>query len=57
MYQRPNQFARRVANPAIAFMITYLGVAPKGAHIVKVRRRSGGTQSVPVNPLDLGGQR
>ncbi len=53
----PTQFLRRVANPAIAFVIKYLGVAPQGAHILQVRRRSGGTQSVPVNPLDFGGQR
>ncbi len=48
---------RRVANPAIALVVKSLGVAPKGAHILNVRRRSGGTQSVPDNPLDIGGQR
>ena len=57
MYQRPSQFLRRVANPAIACVIKYLGVAPQGAHILHVRRRSGGTQSVPVNRSDFGRHR
>jgi deazaflavin-dependent oxidoreductase (nitroreductase family) len=58
MYQRPNTFIRRVANPALAYVIKYVGITPRGAHLLAVRRRhSGGTQTVPVNPLSFGGQR
>ena len=58
MYQRPPFFLRRVANPALAFVIRYVGVSPKGTSILEVRRRhAGGVQTVPVSPLTVDGQR
>lgn len=58
MYQRPPFFVRRLANPVLAFVIRYVGLTPKGATILAVRRRrSGGVQTVPVCPLSVNGQR
>lgn len=58
MYQRPGTLIRKVANPLLELVITRLGITPQGAHVLSVRRRrSGEMQTVPVNPLDLDGQR
>ncbi|MBA2277224.1 MAG: nitroreductase family deazaflavin-dependent oxidoreductase [Chloroflexia bacterium] len=58
MYQRPGVIVCKIANPAIRVIISRLGITPQGAHVLSVpRRRSGGMQTVPVNPLDLDGAR
>jgi len=58
MYQRPPFIARNVANPALAFVIRYAGITPKGLSLLSVqRRRSGGEQSVPITPIAVNGQR
>jgi deazaflavin-dependent oxidoreductase (nitroreductase family) len=58
MYQRPPFIARNVANPALAFVIRYAGVTPKGVNLLSVRkRRSGGEQTVPITPIAVDDQR
>jgi len=57
-YQEPGWFVSRVANGAVAFVIGRLGKSPSGAHLLEVRgRTSGKVQTVPVNPVTVGGNR
>lgn len=47
-----------MANGAVAFVIGRLGKSPSGAHLLEVRgRTSGKDQTVPVNPVTVGGDR
>jgi deazaflavin-dependent oxidoreductase (nitroreductase family) len=57
-YQKPGWFVSRVANGALAFVIGRLGKSPAGAHLLEVRgRKSSTVQTVPVNPVTVGGNR
>lgn len=56
-YQKPGWFVK-VANGAVAFIIGRLGKSPAGAQLLEVRgRKSGKVQTVPVNPIEVGGHR
>ena len=57
MYQKPGWFTKNVFNKAVELAVA-LGLKPAGAHVLAVRgRKSGEWRTVPVNPLDLDGQR
>ncbi len=57
MYQEPGRVVS-LANSAIGFVVGKLGWSVQGAHLLEVRgRTSGRTQTVPVNPLAVGGNR
>ena len=56
-YQKPDALTKRVFNPLIMFA-TRLGLSMRGSRVLAVRgRKSGKTQTVPVNLLTHEGQR
>lgn len=56
-YVAPDTASRRLANPLIVGLVR-LGIGIRGGRILHVRgRRSGEWRTVPVNPLDLDGER
>ncbi len=56
-YQAPSATNQKVLNGAISAAIR-LGARPRGAMLLQVpRRRSGGIQQIPVNPLDVDSHR
>jgi len=56
-YLEPDWFTRRVLNGTIAGLAR-LGVSLRGSRLLAVRgRTSGEWRTVPVNPMELGGER
>jgi deazaflavin-dependent oxidoreductase (nitroreductase family) len=56
-YLRPGFFTRHLFNPLLQGL-TRAGVSVRGSHVLAVRgRKTGEWRTVPVNPLDLDGQR
>ncbi len=57
-YQEPHWFVSRVANSVVGLVVGRFGRSPRGAQLLDVRgRKSGRTQTVPVNPIDVDGAR
>jgi deazaflavin-dependent oxidoreductase (nitroreductase family) len=56
-YLRPGFFTQHLANPMMKGL-TRLGMSMKGSQVLAVRgRTSGAWRTVPVNPLELDGER
>ncbi|MDZ7727729.1 MAG: nitroreductase family deazaflavin-dependent oxidoreductase [Dehalococcoidia bacterium] len=56
MYRKPSLLLRRIADPALMWVIRR-GFSPRGSQVLRVHGRSSGEmRETPVNPLELDGE-